>query len=197
MGQIIQKAALGETVRDLAAEKGIPISVVERESGYSPGMISRWITAGGESGTLSKLVTMADLLGASLDELVGRQSNSFSKAPSSDPVSCLQAETVSGQLMWLQWSPDDNSPVSCPIPACDSGRPFCGGWWTERGQLKFLLVRFCEDMQDDDEELELYLYCTPGHKLPLYPVASKSLSALHNLYTQIILTAAFAPQEIS
>ena len=192
MRRVIQKGTLGEAIRDHAALKGISISALERESGYSPGMISRWIAAGDEDyNALSKLVTLADQLGVSLDELLGQKKSDFSEASPNDPISQLQAETCNGQLTWLPWEPEDNSPAAGLIPACESGRPCCGGWWTERKQLKFLLVQYCDDLQDEDEILELCLYCTPGHRLPVLPILSKSPSALPELYTQILLIASF------
>lgn len=192
MRQVIQKGVLGATVRDWAAMKGIPISTLERESGYSPGMISRWIAAGKEDyNALSKLVTLADQLGISLDELVGRQKDDAAKASSNDLISQIRAETCDGRLTWLPWKPEDNCPVTSPIPACESGRSCCGGWWAERDQLKILLVQFCDDLQDEDELLELCLYCTPGHGLPVLPLVTKYSSALSELYTWICLIASF------
>lgn len=192
MGQIIQKGVLGETVRDFAAAKDISISSLEKKAGYSPGMISRWIAAGSEDyNSLSKLVTLADLLDVSLDELVKRRREDLPKDNPSDPVSRLETETRTGQLVWWGWQPDDGLSLADAIPIHEGGRPCCGGWRTRRDNLEFFLALFCDDIGDEDEPIELNLYCTPGHKLPLFLVPDASSAALSNLYTQILFADAF------
>lgn len=194
MGWVVQKGALGETIRDFALSKDISISSLERTAGYSPGMISRWIAAGSEDYySLSKLVTLADLLEVSLDELVGRQQETPPQNDSNDPALYLKAETCAGQLTWNAWRPDDSPAFADPIPSHKSDRPCCGGWWTQRKGLKFLLAAFCDDIDDEDEPLELSLYCTPGHKFPLLPVPDTVSAALPDLYTQILYASAFTP----
>lgn len=195
MSQTIQKGVLGERIRDFAAARGIPISTLEKESGFSAGMISRWIAAGSEDyNALSKLVNLCDLLRVSLDELVGRQTSDLPAVGVNSPISRLQSETCAKQLIWFPWQLDSGFPVTASPPAGKSGRPCCGGWWSERKELKFILTCFCDDMQNDDEPLELSLYCTPGHKLPLICVTSGPDPALAELYTQILLIAAFTPE---
>lgn len=193
MGQVIQKGILGEAIRDFAAARDISISSLEKNAGYSPGMVSRWIAAGTEDySSLSKLVTLADLLNVSLDDLVSRKREALPKDGPSDPVSRLEAETLAGQLVWWGWQPDNGLSPAGPIPNHKSDRLCCGGWQTQRDNLDFLLVLFCDDIDDDDEPMEIELYCTPGHKLPLFPVPDTSPAALSNLYTQILLSDAFA-----
>lgn len=194
MQEVILKRGLGEAVKARAAEKGIPISSLEKKSGYSSGMISRWCTAGDEDySALSKLVTMSNLLDISLDELVGRQGGTSHKEIPGGPVFQLLSETGSGQLTWLPWQEADDFPANVLMPTCDNGRLCSGGYWTQRDKLKFVLVCFCDDIQDKDEPVELSLYCTPEHRLPLCPVLPSSDSELSQLYTQILLSAAFAP----
>lgn len=71
---VIYKRALAERIRHLCVEKGISITSIEREVGYSQGMISRWMSAGiGEDfSVLTKLSAMADRFGITMDELFGR-----------------------------------------------------------------------------------------------------------------------------
>lgn len=195
MRQNIQKGALGERIRDFAAAKGIPISSLERKSGLSAGMISRWIAAGNEEyNALSKLVNLSDLLEVSLDELVGRQAGDSPGVVGNYPIPQLQSETCARQLAWFPWQPDSGFPVTASPPTCESGRPCCGGWWSERKGLKFILTCFCDDMQEDDEPMEFSLHCTPGHSLPLICVTSNTDPALPELYTQILLIATFIPE---
>lgn len=195
MGQIIQKGVLGETIRGFAAAKDISISNLEKKSGYSSGMISRWIAAGAEDySSLSKLVTLADLLDVSLDELVRRQRETAPKGGPGDPVLRLMDETRSEQLLWWEWRPNDGLLPTGLAPSHESGRPCCGGWQTQRDSLKFLLALFSDDIDDEDEPVELNLYCTPGHRLPLLPIPNASPDALSNLYTQILFTDSFAAQ---
>lgn len=195
MRQSIRKGVLGERVRDLAAAKGIPISALERDSGFSAGMVSRWIAAGKEDyNALSKLVNLSSLLGVSLDELIGRETGDLPAAVMNSPIPQLQSETCARQLIWSPWQPDSGFPVTASLPTCKSGRPCCGGWWSERKELKFILTCFCDDIQDDDEPLELSLHCTPGHKLPLICVTSGTDPALSELYAQILLIATFIPE---
>lgn len=194
MGQVVRKGVLGDRIRTYAAAKGIPISTLERETKLSAGMISRWIAAGDEDYyALSKLVNLCDLLGVSLDEIVGRQANDVSAAAVINPIPQLQRETCARQLLWYPWGPDSGFPVATSPPGPKSGRPCCGGWWAERKKLTFILTCFCDDIQDDDEPLELGLYCTPGHKLPLVYVPQDSDNLLSQLYTQILLFADFTP----
>ena len=195
MRQVVRKGVLGERIRDYAAVKGIPISTLEREAGFSAGMVSRWIAAGNEDyNALSKLVNLSGLLGISLDELIGCQGNDLSSITmnNSIPIPQLQSETSTRQLLWVPWQPDSGFPVTAPPPVCKSGRPCCGGWWTERKSLKFILTCFCDDIQDDDELLEISLHCTPGHKLPLVCILSGFDTALSELYTQILLSTTFS-----
>lgn len=193
MGQTIRKGVLGERVRNFAATRGMPISALEKESGFSAGMISRWIAAGNEDySALSKLANLSDLLGVSLDELVGRQNSDLPAAVVNSPIPKLQSETRAGHLTWFPWQPDSGLPVTASLPVCKSGRPCCGGWWSERKELNFILTCFCDDMQDDNEPLELSLHCTPGHKIPLIYVTSGFDPALSELYAQILLAATFA-----
>lgn len=193
MGQIVRKGVLGETIRNFAAVKDLSISSLEKNAGYSPGMISRWIAAGPEDYySLSKLVALADLLDVSLDELVRRQRNTEPKGSLSDPVLCLMDETRSGRLVWWKWRLDDDMSQAGPAPTHESGRPCCGGWQTRRDHLEFLLALFCDDVDDEDEPMELSLYCTPGHRLPLFAVPDAVPDALSNLYTQILFVDAFA-----
>lgn len=196
MQQIIRKGILGERVKDCAMAKRIPISTLEREAGYSPGMISRWIAAGDEDyNALTKLVKLADLLGVSLDELVGRKAGEISAVMLNSPIPQLQAETCTGQLLWFPWQPDSGLPAGGIVPVCKSGRSCGGGWWTDRKGLKFMLTCFCDDIRDEDEHLELYLHCTPGHGLPLVCIVPDSDATLSELYTQILLRATFAQEK--
>lgn len=193
MKQVIQKGDLGEAVKDFAAAQGISISTLEREAGYSPGMISRWISAGEEDySSLSKLVTMADLLEISLDKLVGRKRESLPRVGVDSSASRLEAETRTGRLTWSAWRSGGTSASRGLIPVHESGRLCCGGWWTQRNCLKFVLALFCDDVEDEDEPMDLGLYCTPGHKLPLFPVPDASSDTLSALYAQILLVDTFA-----
>lgn len=195
MRQTIYKGVLGERVRDYAAAKGIPISTLEKDSGFSAGMVSRWIAAGNEDyNALSKLANLSDLLGVTLDELIGRQTNDLPMAVGSSLLPRLQSETCTGQLRWLSWNPEGGFPVAALPPTCESGRLCCGGWWTERSGLKFILTCFCDDIQDDDERLELCLQCTPGHNMQPFCIALGSDDALCKLYTQIRLISTFASE---
>lgn len=196
MAWVVQKGGLGETVRDFALSKGISISSLERSAGYSPGMISRWIAAGPEDYfSLSKLVALADLLEVSLDELVGRQREALPKKDLNNPASRLKTETCAGQLTWSVWQPDDKLAFADSLPPNKSSRPCCGGWWTQREELKFLIAVFCDDIDDEEEPLELGLYYTPGHKLPLFPVPETVADALPDLYAQILYASSFASGE--
>lgn len=191
MKRVIQKGDLGEAVKDLAAVRGISISALERAVGYSPGMISRWIAAGPEDyNSLSRLVAMADLLEVSLDELIGRRS--MPQGGANGIASRLEAETRTEQLSWSAWQPGSTLVPKDSMPVHESGRLCCGGWWAQRDSLKFVLALFCDDIDDEDEPMELGLYCTPGHNFPLFSVPDVSSDTLPTLYAQILMVNAFA-----
>lgn len=193
MQRVIQKGKVGEKVKARTAELGKSISAVERESGLSPGMVSRWIAAGSEDySTLSKLATMADLLEMSLDDLVGRSANVSCSNATEGQIDQLRWETYAGRLEWVPWQSTEDFSADISIPSQNGERPCCGGWWAEREGLKFLLICFCDDMQDENERLDLELYCTPGHNIPLFAVAQSTSTELSGLYTQILLKASFS-----
>lgn len=193
MKRVIEKGALGTRIRDMAQRKNILLSTLERQAGYSVGMISRWVTAGTEDfNVLAKLVTMADLLDVSMDELVGRefklaQADEPGPNHSSSPLPHLLAATRSGALKWKFSFVEDVLP---PTLLQEHSRALYGGWQVRVNNLKFLLAVFCDDFQDDDEVMELSLYCLPGHQLPPSAISSPCVDDLAELYTLIAMSDA-------
>lgn len=184
---MIRKNDFAARIKQLCAQKGLSISELERASGYSAGMISRWSGTSEDFGFLTKLVAMADFMDLSLDEMVGRGGKANASPQSAEPqmrqpVQFLTNQTSVQRLVWEQVScVDGKSSLFGPIPDIPGGTSYAGAFWCQYEDLYFVLVQYCDNLEDMNEAMVLALYCTAGHGFPLVQV-SEDATALHALY---------------
>lgn len=188
----IRKKDLANRIKYFCGLKGISIAEAERKCGYSVGMISsRWASSPEDFGVLSKLSILAELLGVSIDELLGLKEESPQKsvpAANTGPVELLLLGTVQGIIQWKKLGLDECEELQISplkFPNSKNGRLFAEAWWNNNENMNFLLASFCDDQGDLSEPMELELFSVVGHGLPICQTANVSQSALQQLYVQI------------
>lgn len=85
---MIKKNDFAARIKQYCTQKGLSISELEKNVGYSAGMISRWSGTREDFGILTKLVAMADFLELSLDEMVGRGGERQTHHPKIQKLKC-------------------------------------------------------------------------------------------------------------
>lgn len=193
---MVLKSDLAAKIKQLCSDKGISLSTLEREAGYSLGMISRWAASSEDFNVFTKLLYIADRLDVTVDELLGRQKipSQAGRVPET-PLEPLLEATCSSTLPWTGVSPA-GLPGGAQFPCAESGRPLCGVWWCAYRGLHLALCAYCDDPDDPLEPMDLALYATPGHGIPPGPVPVPDGAALQTLYTQVLLQLAFQPEPV-
>ena len=200
MTKVIKKSDLAERLKQKCDQKHISISDLERHSGYSPGMLSRWSATTEDFNVLTKLVAMADYLDVSLDELLGRETSAPEMScvvefPSFDVARCLLNETMSQRLIWEN-AFCDGSPLSEEqIPDSADGRTLVSASRVRCEELVFILACYCDDLEDNHESVELALFCTAGHGLPIQKIDTADETVLPTLYIQLRMRQIFQSRE--
>ena len=192
---IIHKKKLAQDIKRICQKKEISIPALEAAVGYSPGMISRWASSSDDEdfNVLSKLVTMANILEVSVDNLLGVQKDkeTISQTENSDIFSILTQATVSGRLVWNVLDPQKNQlPFGYQLPDSESSRIVAKAWYTVQENVTFTLVSYCDDMADFNEPLELVLYGFVGHGIAPLQLHAPEPKFLHTLYAYIQFIAA-------
>ena len=185
--QMIRKNDFAARIKQYCTQRGLSVSELEKSVGYSAGMISRWSGTNEDFGILTKLVAMADFLDLSLDELVGREEKA--NAPPANAGTKLQRslqflidQTNTQRLVWEWFSCEDGqSSVFGTIPDIPGGIDCAGAFWCQCEDIYFVLVRYCDNLEDMNEEMVLALYCTVGHGFSLVQV-QEDAAQLHTLY---------------
>lgn len=191
---VVLKKALGERIKRLAAKRNIPLSKLEARAGYSLGMVTRWTNAEDDENfdIFSKLATIASNLGVSVDELlgVGEPKENAPNVGESDLISCIVDSTEAKKLQWMEidWKIVEELPTK-PLLEPEERTP-TGAWSVERGRLRFVLVAYCDDLDDEDEPMGLRMYALAGHGIPPQPIQAET-TALQALYMMIQLQAAY------
>lgn len=191
---VVQKKALGERIKQLAAERGLSLSGIESTVGYSLGMITRWTNASNEEefGIFSKLATMASLLSVSTDELLGLPAvhSGAERADKAGILSCMIDLTRQEKLDWtpVDWKAQENLPYR-PLLETDGNYMLARAWTVTREQIRFLLASFSDDPDDTTEPMEFRLYALAGHGIPPSPVQA-GIPELQSLYIAILLQSA-------
>lgn len=184
---MIRKNDFAARIKQYCVQKGLSISELEKNVGYSAGMISRWSGTREDFGILTKLVAMADFLDLSLDEMVGREEKVNAPPQNTEtkmqrPVQFLMDQTNAHQLVWEQISCEDGkSSFLGPIPDILEGTDYAGAFWCQCEDIYFVLVRYCDNLEDMNEVMVLTLYCTAGHGFPLVQIPEDA-TVLHTLY---------------
>ena len=193
--RIIYKKALAEQIKRLCVKKGISITSLESEVGYSQGMISRWMSADEKEdfNVLTKLSAMADRFGISMDELLERVQAEPPPKPHEllDLASCLLKASECGILKWRVLDGGSESKMFFEqIPAPRSGRHHADVWMAEQDRMAFLLVSWCDDIDNVSEPIELELYGLVEHGIPPYVVKAEE-KELKALYTYLRIQRAY------
>lgn len=184
----MEKGIIGDRIYALCAQKGISISDLERNAGYSQGLISRWTSANRheEFSTLAKLCAAADQLGVSIDTLLGREQPQQDRALAAqrsgglcEKLVCLTSDDT------LHWRRVDAQQIGMANGLkCPSGKQIAAAWMADRTvnttEMRFLLLCCCDDLSDDTEPLSCFVYGLAGHKLP--PIDLRFSDAAQELY---------------
>lgn len=83
---------LVKSIRELCKNRNIAISQLESDLNFGSGLISRWIK---NSPSLDKIVDIADYFHVSIDEVVGRKSNT-----NDEFLNKLYEQTTNGSITW-------------------------------------------------------------------------------------------------
>lgn len=97
-------------IRELCKQKGISVSQMELELGFSLGLISRWSKT---SPSIDKIIEVANYLEISLDELTGRGK----KKEKDRLVRELCEATREGELLWLPYGKKE--PFAYPLESLE------------------------------------------------------------------------------
>lgn len=191
--KVIYKRALAERIRRLCVEKGISITSIESEVGYSQGMISRWMSAdiGEDFSVLTKLSAMADCFGITMDELLGRGQTEPSPmlSESCDFTNCLLNATKCGKLTWRRLNVSNDTRILLEqVPAPKSSQSIADMWIAEQDRISFLLILWRNDI---DNTIEFELYAFVGHSIPPYALHIDEKRELQELYTYLRIQCAY------
>lgn len=186
------KKEFAERIKNKCQKKGISISDLEQKAGYSIGMISRWQSSSDDFAVLSKIIIMAEILGITVDELLGIANTQIERSES-DLCSFrdLLEDTRSGKFRWNNLKNDVTFPINQnDIPLSDGGKPIYEAWYVQVNLLYVLLVAYCDNIDDLNEQIELSAYGILGHSMPISRIPVNE-SQLKELYMQIQIQAAF------
>ena len=195
---MILKNELASRIKARAAAIDISISSLEHQAGYSPGMFSRWLASEKEDfNVLTKLEKVADILGMTMDELLGRSqkvgtSEKSGNIVSNDPILYLTKATSNRTVTWSKLAAEDELQLQLDqIPTSKHDLSYSSAWWVRTADTYLLLVAYCDDATDLTQSLELSLYCVVGHGLPLAPVLCDDEESLYSLFGQVCIWQAF------
>lgn len=87
------KEVLINNIKEICKERGISVSQLEANLGFSQGLISRWVRM---SPSIDKVLSVADELEVSLDRLTGRSIELSSQGM----VEALYEDSKKGKLIW-------------------------------------------------------------------------------------------------
>lgn len=186
------KKEFAERIKKLCQQKGISISDLEQKAGYSIGMISRWQSSSDDFAVLSKIIIMAEILGVTVDELLGIANAQIER---SERGSCsfvaLLEGTRSGELKWNNVNNTTTFPINKnDIPLSDGGKSIYEMWYVQVNSIYVLLVAYCDNIDDLNEQIELSVYGILGHSMPIGRISVKEIQ-LKELYVQIQIQEAF------
>lgn len=188
---MIKKAVLASRIRELAAQQGIAIADLEREAGYSPGMVSRWAASGDEDfGALTKLSNVSKRLGVTVDSLLtdkNTEKNSTLETGDSDSTKILLDATIQNRLEWMKLEANEEKKVELlELTKLESanGRAFAEAWQSCFEHCEFIVVAFCDDIQDLAEPIEVALFYSIGNNFPMSR-ADEDSAPLRTLYVTL------------
>lgn len=144
----MDKEKLVLNIKKYCVKKGMTISQLESNLNFSMGLISRWTRV---SPSIEKILAVADLLGVSLDDLVGRNENEEEESF----IKILLKVTSNGELLW---SPYRWNIFSYPIQSLKEiqGLNWISGY-CEYETSFFLLVGCLNEEDGSVEDIGLYI----------------------------------------
>lgn len=172
--RVVLKRDLGERIRILCSEHGVSISELERDAGYSSGMISRWLAAGDEDfSVLTKLERISKRLNVSVDVLLGNTAVTSRRDNDSrqgvEIVSSLLTQMQSKKVQWTRVKFED--PYVGQLSEMKDEMQLSAVWSaqikTDAETLGLYLAIYCCDILDESEPIKLTLNASIGHLFPL------------------------------
>lgn len=192
---MVRKSVLGNRVKELCNQKGIPISKLETLAGYSAGMFSRWAATKKDDDdftVLTRLTALADNLGVSVDELIGHERAGHRRNSQQDAGeglgAALLAATADRRLIWARLTEDvcDSFQISREwFSESSVGRTLIDAWWSNNGDDYYILAAFCDDSQDMKEDMEFELLYYLGHGLAPMQITDVDQTRIGHLYLEL------------
>lgn len=188
---MVNKKVLAKRIKSLSEEKSITLPELERLAQYSPGTFSRWLSADEteDFSILTKMTTIAKHLGVTLDELIlGREKSSINTALQCDTsyVHGLIKYTSLNKLTWIKLKDINEIGLSDnQLPQNDNGMSVSDKWYVSINGTYFLLISYCNDIDDSDEQIDLLLCGTVGHGIPISVIGVTEEYILQELYNRV------------
>ena len=148
---------VSEQIKKICKKRGITISGLERELGWSNGVIGRWAKV---SPSIDKIFTVASQLEVSLDELLGTvRAAEDSNLEEKGIFEKIYDITEKKQLIWKQIAPEEKIQFEKAAVSfrCGSGQ-ICKAYKADWGSGTILLTVFYEEDGGNINNLEMHLY---------------------------------------
>ncbi len=166
----MESGFLVNKIREQCKQRGVSVSQMELDLGFSLGLISRWAKT---SPSIDKIVEVANYLEISLDELTGRGK----KKETDRLVRELCEATREGELLWLPYG--KKKPFEYPIESLEELEQAEWRCFYSRYEEGFFII--LQEVVEELESLRLYILANPyGIPIP-HKVDEEELLALWNL----------------
>lgn len=148
---------VSEQIKKICKKRGITISGLERELGWSNGVIGRWAKV---NPSIDKIFTVAGKLEVSLDELLGTAKPAVEKRPEDKGI-CekIYELTENRQLVWKQIGQADKKELEKAevIITCEAWQD-CKVYKADWGVGMIVMTAVYEEDGENINHLELHLY---------------------------------------
>ncbi|GEM_PF-4018858 len=188
---MVNKKDLAKRIKLLGEKKNITLPELERLAQYSPGIFSRWLATDKDEdfSILTKMVTIANQLDVTLDQLILGREKSFNKNDLQYDITSLNGlikYTNLNKLIWTKLTEMKDIGLSHnQLPQNDNGMPVAEKWYVHFDGTYFLMISYCNDIDDPNEEIDLLLCGTVGHGMPISVIATVEKHILQELYNCI------------
>lgn len=148
---------VSEQIKKICKKRGITISGLEKELGWSNGVIGRWAKV---SPSIDKIFSVASQLEVSLDELFGTVKSVEGIVPKTkDIYERIYEITENKQLNWKPVVSDEktNFEKAAVNLSCINGQR-CNAYKADWGMGTILLTAFYDEDSEDINNLDLHLY---------------------------------------
>ncbi len=188
---MVYKKDLAKRIKQLGEEKNITLPELERLAQYSPGIFSRWLSANEaeDFSILTKMAVIANQLDVTLDELILGEGKRFKNDDPQYDISSLNGlikYTNLNKLIWNRLTKIDDIGLSDnQLPQNNNGIPIAEKWYVHFDGTYFLVISYCNDIDDLNEDIELLLCGTVGHGMPISVIGTAEKHILKELYNCI------------